>query len=114
MVGDLKNGRTVHSLARLLTLYQVQLQYVSPPGLGMPQHIMEYVASKGISQRVYERLDDVLAETHVLYMTRIQRERFDSQEQYEMVSLFHEKGLFSCDYVLFGYSFTTYLPSELR
>ncbi|XP_075969531.1 carbamoyl-phosphate synthetase 2, aspartate transcarbamylase, and dihydroorotase rudimentary isoform X1 [Anticarsia gemmatalis] len=83
MVGDLKNGRTVHSLARLLTLYQVQLQYVSPPGLGMPKHITDYVASKGITQRVYERLEDVLAETHVLYMTRIQRERFQSQEDYE-------------------------------
>ncbi|CAH0604653.1 unnamed protein product [Chrysodeixis includens] len=83
MVGDLKNGRTVHSLARLLTLYQVQLQYVSPPGLGMPKHITDYVASKGIPQRVYERLEDVLADTHVLYMTRIQRERFESQEEYE-------------------------------
>ncbi|KAG6449481.1 hypothetical protein O3G_MSEX006087 [Manduca sexta] len=83
MVGDLKNGRTVHSLARLLTLYQVQLQYVSPPGLGMPKHIMDFVASKGIPQRVYENLEDVLADTHVLYMTRIQRERFKSQEDYE-------------------------------
>lgn len=52
MVGDLKNGRTVHSLARLLTLYDVQLQYVSPPELGMPKHIYDYVASKGISQKV--------------------------------------------------------------
>lgn len=86
MVGDLKNGRTVHSLARLLTLYQVQLQYVSPPGLGMPTHIMEYVASKGISQKVFNNLEDVLADTHVLYMTRIQRERFNSQEEYEKVS----------------------------
>lgn len=83
MVGDLKNGRTVHSLARLLTLYQVQLQYVSPPGLGMPKHIMDYVSSKGIPQRVYERLEDVLADTHVLYMTRIQRERFQSQDDYD-------------------------------
>lgn len=54
MVGDLKNGRTVHSLARLLTLYQVQLRYVSPPQLGMPQHIIDYVHGKGISQRVNE------------------------------------------------------------
>ncbi|XP_045519117.1 CAD protein isoform X2 [Pieris brassicae] len=85
MVGDLKNGRTVHSLARLLTLYQVQLQYVSPPGLGMPKHIMDYVASKGVPQRVYEKLEDTLADTHVLYMTRIQQERFESQEEYEKI-----------------------------
>ncbi|XP_059054343.1 CAD protein isoform X1 [Achroia grisella] len=83
MVGDLKNGRTVHSLARLLTLYQVQLQYVSPPGLGMPKHIMEFVAKKGIPQRVFDSLEDVLGDTHVLYMTRIQRERFQSPEEYE-------------------------------
>lgn len=87
MVGDLKNGRTVHSLARLLSLYQVQLQYISPPGLGMPKHVMEYVARKGIPQKVYERLEDVLADTHVLYMTRIQRERFQTQEEYEKVIL---------------------------
>ncbi|XP_038215303.1 CAD protein [Zerene cesonia] len=85
MVGDLKNGRTVHSLARLLTLYQVQLQYVSPPGLGMPKHIMDYVSEKGISQRVFDKLEDVLGDTHVLYMTRIQRERFESQEEYEKI-----------------------------
>ncbi|XP_052750577.1 CAD protein isoform X2 [Galleria mellonella] len=85
MVGDLKNGRTVHSLARLLTLYQVQLQYVSPPGLGMPKHIMEFVAQKGISQKVFDSLEDVLADTHVLYMTRIQRERFQSTEEYEQM-----------------------------
>lgn len=52
MVGDLKHGRTVHSLARLLTRYDVQLCYVSPPNLGMPQHILKYVESKGISQKV--------------------------------------------------------------
>lgn len=52
MVGDLKHGRTVHSLARLLTLYNVQLRYVSPANLGMPHHIMEFVQSKGINQKV--------------------------------------------------------------
>lgn len=85
MVGDLKNGRTVHSLARLLTLYDVQLRYVSPPNLGMPKHIMDFVESKGISQKVYNNLNDVLSDTHVLYMTRVQRERFSSQEEYEKV-----------------------------
>lgn len=88
MVGDLKNGRTVHSLARLLTLYHVQqLQYISPSGLGMPKHIMDFVASKGISQKVFTSLEEVLADTHVLYMTRIQKERFESEELYEKVSI---------------------------
>ena len=50
MVGDLKHGRTVHSLARLLTLYNVRLQYVSPPELDMPNEVVEYVKNKGIPQ----------------------------------------------------------------
>lgn len=85
LVGDLKNGRTVHSLARLLTLYNVQLRYVSPASLKMPSHIMQFVASKGISQEEYNSLEEVLPDTDVLYMTRIQRERFATQEEYEQV-----------------------------
>ena len=50
MVGDLKNGRTVHSLARLLCLYRVNLRYVSPDVLRMPDSVKEYVKEKGISQ----------------------------------------------------------------
>ncbi|KAF5279207.1 hypothetical protein FQR65_LT03454 [Abscondita terminalis] len=83
LVGDLKNGRTVHSLARLLTLYNVQLRYVSPSNLKMPDHIVQFVKSKGIPQEEYATLDMVLSDTDVLYMTRIQRERFSSQEEYE-------------------------------
>lgn len=86
MVGDLKHGRTVHSLARLLTLYNVTLQYVSPPNLGMPDHIKHYLNSKGISQKVMESLEEALPTTDVLYMTRIQKERFASEEEYKMVS----------------------------
>lgn len=83
MVGDLKHGRTVHSLARLLTLYNVNLNYVSPDNLGMPSHIIEFVRSKGINQNITTSLDSVLAETDVLYMTRIQKERFPSEEEYK-------------------------------
>ncbi|RZC40808.1 CAD protein [Asbolus verrucosus] len=83
LVGDLKNGRTVHSLARLLTLYNVQLRYVSPSSLKMPSHITNFVASKGIPQEEYNNLEEVLPDTDVLYMTRIQRERFSSQEEYD-------------------------------
>ncbi|KAG5900498.1 hypothetical protein JTB14_010909 [Gonioctena quinquepunctata] len=83
LVGDLKNGRTVHSLARLLTLYNVQLRYVSPPSLKMPSHVTKFVHSKGISQEEYSSLEQVLPDTDVLYMTRIQRERFESQKEYD-------------------------------
>lgn len=85
MVGDLKNGRTVHSLARLLTLYNVQLRYVTPPGLGMPEKVTEFVRSRGISQQTIGSLDEALPETDVLYMTRIQQERFSSKEEYDKV-----------------------------
>ena len=50
MVGDLKNGRTVHSLAKLLTLYRVNLQYVSPDSLKMPENVCNYVHQRGIPQ----------------------------------------------------------------
>ncbi|KAK4875623.1 hypothetical protein RN001_012045 [Aquatica leii] len=83
LVGDLKNGRTVHSLARLLTLYNVQLRYVSPSNLRMPEHIVQFVKARGIPQEEYDNLDVVLPDTDVLYMTRIQRERFSSQDEYE-------------------------------
>jgi len=50
MVGDLKHGRTVHSLAKLLTQYRITLRYVAPRNLHMPAEILEFVASKGIKQ----------------------------------------------------------------
>lgn len=50
MVGDLKHGRTVHSLARLLTLYDVRIKYVSPPGLQMPADVVQFVKERGRRQ----------------------------------------------------------------
>ena len=50
MVGDLKHGRTVHSLARLLTLYRVNLRYVSTRNLQMPKSIKDFVSDRGIPQ----------------------------------------------------------------
>ncbi|XP_024870191.1 CAD protein [Temnothorax curvispinosus] len=89
MVGDLKHGRTVHSLARLLTLYNVELRYVSPPGLEMPSHVSKYIAERGIQQEKFVTLEEALPDTDVLYMTRIQKERFATQEQYDkMCGLF--------------------------
>eukprot|EP00057_Strongylocentrotus_purpuratus_P012618 XP_011667092.1 PREDICTED: CAD protein [Strongylocentrotus purpuratus] len=86
MVGDLKHGRTVHSLARLLTLYRVNLRYVSPDSLKMPAKVREYVQSRGIPQEEFSSIEEALPETDVLYMTRIQRERFENVEDYDKVS----------------------------
>uniref|UniRef100_A0A8C3A4Y3 Multifunctional protein CAD n=1 Tax=Cyclopterus lumpus TaxID=8103 RepID=A0A8C3A4Y3_CYCLU len=82
MVGDLKHGRTVHSLAKLLTQYRITLRYVAPKDLHMPAEIISYVASKGIRQEEFESIEEALPETDVLYMTRIQKERFASEEEY--------------------------------
>uniref|UniRef100_A0A8D0AH72 Multifunctional protein CAD n=1 Tax=Sander lucioperca TaxID=283035 RepID=A0A8D0AH72_SANLU len=83
MVGDLKHGRTVHSLAKLLTQYRITLRYVAPKNLHMPAEIISYVASKGIRQEEFDSIEEALPETDVLYMTRIQKERFASEEEYK-------------------------------
>jgi aspartate carbamoyltransferase len=85
LLGDLKHGRTVHSLAKLLTLYNVKLNYVSPEILQMPELLVKEVDSAGIDQQETTDLEDVLADTDVLYVTRIQKERFQDQSEYEQV-----------------------------
>ena len=69
MMGDLKYGRTVHSLSKLLRLYDVKLQFVAPDELRLPQ---EY---RGDGDTEYSDLDDVIANTDILYVTRVQKER---------------------------------------
>jgi aspartate carbamoyltransferase len=85
MLGDLKYGRTVHSLARLLSLYKVKINYVSPEILRMPKEVMDEVGAKGIPQAEYSSLENVLPETDVLYVTRVQKERFEDPADYEKV-----------------------------
>ncbi|MCC6300350.1 MAG: aspartate carbamoyltransferase [Anaerolineales bacterium] len=85
MLGDLKYGRTVHSLARLLSLFNVKLNYVSPDILKMPKEVMDEVNEKGISQNEFSSLDKVLPETDVLYVTRVQKERFENADEYDKV-----------------------------
>lgn len=85
MLGDMKHGRTVHSLARLLSLYDVKLNYVSPEILRMPAELIEELKVKGIRQQESESLSEVLPETDVLYVTRVQKERFTDTQQYDEV-----------------------------
>jgi aspartate carbamoyltransferase len=85
-VGDLKNSRTIHSLIRLLTLCQdVRFIYVSPSSLEMPQDIVEFVATNRIEQQKMTSIEDAIRETDVLYMTRLQRERFETMEAYHAI-----------------------------
>ncbi len=84
MVGDLKYGRTVHSLSRLLSLYDVKLNYVAPEIVAMPVEITAEIDAKGIPQDAHNNLENCLAETDVLYVTRIQKERFESVADYDL------------------------------
>jgi aspartate carbamoyltransferase len=86
MLGDLKYGRTVHSLARLLSQFSgIKLNYVSPDILKMPKEVMDEVAAKKVPQAEFSSLDEALPETDVLYVTRVQKERFEDPADYEKV-----------------------------
>ena len=85
MLGDLKFGRTVHSLARLMSLYGARLHYVAPEILRMPAEIIRELKGKGVAQAEHVRPDGVIGETDVLYVTRVQRERFENEEVYNSV-----------------------------
>ncbi|BGP44932.1 Carbamoyl-phosphate synthase [Rhodotorula kratochvilovae] len=85
MVGDLKNGRTVHSLVKLLSLYSVSLIFVSPPSLSMPESVKAEAEKAGIPVLETTSLASVIGQTDVLYVTRVQQERFESVEAYEAV-----------------------------
>lgn len=84
MVGDLKNGRTVRSLCYLLGKYEdVHLTFVSIPSLQIGSDIKEYLDRHGIDYRESESLEDANGTIDVVYQTRIQRERFVSEAEYE-------------------------------
>ena len=82
--GDLKFGRTVHSLIKAMSRYEdTRFILISPKELRVPQYITEEVIEKhNIEYREVERLEDVINEVDILYMTRIQKERFFNEEEY--------------------------------
>ncbi|TIC80569.1 aspartate carbamoyltransferase [Crenobacter intestini] len=79
-VGDLKYGRTVHSLTQALSLFGARFYFVAPEALAMPDYICEELDEKGIEYTIVNSLDDVVPQVDILYMTRVQRERFDEAE----------------------------------
>jgi len=85
MVGDLRYGRTVHSLARLLCLYDVRMTFVSPEILRLPLDVMNEIKDHGKEVRETYNVQEIIADVDVLYVTRVQRERFADQAQYEEV-----------------------------
>ena len=93
MVGDLANGRTVRSLAYLLSKYRdVQVWFVAPPQVAMRQDIKDHLDQRGVRWSETEDLESVLATVDVVYMTRIQKERFSDLAGYEAL-----KGVYRVD-----------------
>lgn len=90
LCGDLKFGRTVHSLINALTRYdRVNFVFISPEELKVPDYITEMLNEKGIAYKEVIRLEDVIGELDILYMTRVQRERFFNEEDYVRLKDFY-------------------------
>ncbi|KAF8881623.1 carbamoyl-phosphate synthase [Infundibulicybe gibba] len=81
------NGQreTVHSLVTLLCLYSVRLNFVSPHSLSMPANVVAAARKAGVPVTQCESLDEVLADTDVLYVTRVQKERFENEKEWQRV-----------------------------
>lgn len=84
-VGDLKYGRTVHSLTKALSMFDTEFYFVAPEVIQIPEHITKELDEKGIKYTLVSDFKDILSEIDVMYMTRIQRERFENPEEYEKV-----------------------------
>jgi carbamoyl-phosphate synthase/aspartate carbamoyltransferase/dihydroorotase/carbamoyl-phosphate synthase/aspartate carbamoyltransferase len=90
MVGDLRFGRTVHSLTKLLLNYDVSLRFVSPDILRLPLSITNHVIDRKVEMRETNNLAEVIEHCDVLYVTRVQKERFTDITQYEEVKNLYE------------------------
>ena len=83
LCGDLKFGRTVHSLINALLRYDnVKFVLISPNELKVPEYIIENIQKAGAEYEEVNKLEDVIGELDILYMTRVQRERFFNEEDY--------------------------------
>jgi len=85
MVGDLKYGRTIHSLVIALCNFNTTFHLVSPPELKLPSSVKMHIKEKNLAYHQYTEMDEVLPRTDILYMTRIQQERFSDPLEYERI-----------------------------
>jgi len=86
IMGDLKYGRTVHSLAHALTTVDASQHFISPESLQLPRSVRYDLHEAGAGIREHTELDDILPELDVLYVTRIQAERFPDESEYREVA----------------------------
>ncbi|MDR2359223.1 MAG: aspartate carbamoyltransferase [Prevotellaceae bacterium] len=85
MVGDLKYGRTVHSLLQALSLFDARFKFIAPPELQMPAEYKAYLRQKGLPFEEHTDLNNNIGDADILYMTRVQQERFQDPIEYEKV-----------------------------
>lgn len=85
LVGDLKYGRTVHSLAQGLIPFKARLYFISPPTLEMPKGVCDLLREKGVKFSFHPELKEVARKLDILYMTRLQEERFSHPDDYRMI-----------------------------
>ena len=83
LVGDLKYGRTVHSLLMAMTHFKTSYHFVSPPELRMPEEYKMFLREKKLDYREHTDFTDIISDADIIYMTRIQRERFSDPMEYE-------------------------------
>jgi aspartate carbamoyltransferase catalytic subunit len=88
LVGDLKHGRTVHSLAEALKPFKPRFYFISPPSLEMPKDICEQLRENGVKFSYHRSLEEIIPKLDILYVTRIQEERFTNRMDYEEVKNF--------------------------
>ena len=85
LVGDLKYGRTVHSLLMAMSMFNPTFNFISPKTLRIPNEYKIYLDSKGIKYYEHDDFTDYISEGDIMYMTRVQRERFADPIEYEKV-----------------------------
>lgn len=85
MVGDLKYGRTVHSLLMAMSQFQTTFNFISPDELKMPDKYKQHLDTLGLKYYEHKDFTDIIAEADILYMTRVQKERFSDPIEYERV-----------------------------
>lgn len=85
IVGDLKYGRTVHSLVQAMCHFNAKFNFVSPEELRMPNTVIQYIKDANLRYDEYTDIEDVIPHSDIIYMTRVQRERFPDPLEYEKV-----------------------------
>lgn len=90
MVGDLKYGRTIHSLVEAMYYFNPTFVFTAPEELQIPKKYLEFLDSKGVKYEFAEKIEDHLNDCDILYMTRVQQERFPDIDEYNKVKDFYK------------------------